>query len=170
MLRSQTEIFLKCSCRSGSRRRQGQRRPSWCVSRSQTHLEGFSATQLQERQPEAPAEGPPPGGAVAEAPQSVLQHRLGQNLTICLFASQLQERQLEAPVEGPPPDGAKGSGGWWGGNEGLRHAESKIAALKAENKKLSDLASRRGQVTVTSEKAHIRLRGLPVVTLSRKAW
>lgn len=58
---------------------------------------------------------------------------------------QLREGQPEAPEAATPPEGGKGSGGWFGGNDSLRQ---EVSALKAENKKLTELAARRGQASL----------------------
>ena len=57
-----------------------------------------------------------------------------------------QQRAAKEPASKLAPEGGKGSGsggGWFGSDKSARQ---EMAALKAENQKLSELAARRGQV------------------------
>jgi hypothetical protein len=65
-----------------------------------------------------------------------------------VFVLQLQQRQAEEPAAATSLEGGKGAsggGGWFGSDNSLRQ---ELAALKDENKKLTELAARRGQVAV----------------------
>lgn len=58
-------------------------------------------------------------------------------------APQLRDQKPEAPEAASAAEGGKGSGWFGGGGDSMRQ---EVAALKAENKKLAELAARRGQV------------------------
>ena len=55
-----------------------------------------------------------------------------------------QQRAAEKPAAASAAEGGKGSGGWFGSDNSSRQ---EVAALRDENRKLSELAARRGQVT-----------------------
>jgi hypothetical protein len=78
-------------------------------------------------------------------------------LRLAVCAPQVQKQEAAAPAAAALPEGGKSSGsggGWFGTDTSLRQ---ELASLKDENKKLADLAARRGQVT----DLHIALSAAP---------